>query len=115
MPLTPREAFRIGFVMRCADEGLTGEQVRERVEKAAALVEKRGGPLSALGGLAGHAGGLLLAAPLAAGVGGGYLAHKMVEDSVDEDDVRQQELIAELKHWARRAREQRKMRALAPG
>lgn len=112
--LTPREAFRIGFLMRCADEGLDAAGTQHRIEKAAALVEKQAGPLSALSGLAGHAGGLALAAPLALGAGGGLLASSLTSDSIDEDDVRQQELIAELKHWARRAREQRKMRALAP-
>jgi hypothetical protein len=119
MPLTPSEAFQIGFLLRCADEGLDAVGVRTRVEKAASLIEKRA--LSLTEGALGLGGqglntalGLGIAAPIGLGVLGGYLAHKGTEDNVNEEDIQKRELIAELHHWARRARESRRARQLLP-
>jgi hypothetical protein len=125
MPLTAVEAFRVGFALRCADEGLTKEAMAARVERAAALLEKRAGPLTDVTGAIKNIGsgaqalgssGLLWGAalPLGAGALGGHLLAKAVGDDVDEEDVRKREMIDELKHWARRAREHKKSRAILP-
>lgn len=117
--ITPREAFRIGFLKRCVDDGLTPAETRDRVEKAAAFLEKQAtGPVELAGGalnkMLGSAMTYGIALPVAAGVGGGYLANKLTEDDLDEDDVRKQELIDELRHWTRRANEQNKLKLLRP-
>jgi hypothetical protein len=119
MPLTPCEAFQIGFLTRCADEALTGTQVRTRIEKAASFIEKRAinltEGLANLGGMGFNTAlSLGIAAPVGLGVLGGVLANKATEDSISDEDVQKRELIDELKHWARRAREQRRMRQLLP-
>lgn len=117
--ITPREAFRIGFLKRCVDDGLTPVQTRDRFEKAAEFLEKQGTSMlgeagGALNKLLGSAATYGVALPIAAGVGGGYLANKMTEDDLDEDDVRKRELIEELQHWTRRANEQNKLKLMRP-
>jgi hypothetical protein len=110
--LTPREAFKIGFVLRCADEGLSATETSERVEKAAALLEKQAGLWDTTKGIGNLGWNIGVIAPLAVGLGGAYMLHKATEDTVDVEDLRKRELIAEMKHWARRAREQKKMKQL---
>ena len=114
--LTPLEAFRVGFLYKCADDGLTPDQIRQRVEVAASLVEKHAGLLGDLGSAASQLGTWgtagAIAAPIGVGAVGGYMAHKLQEDDLDEDDVKQQELIDEMRRWARRAHEQRKSKLL---
>jgi hypothetical protein len=34
MNLTEKEAFRLGFLARCAEEGLTGESLQSRIKNA---------------------------------------------------------------------------------
>src|SRR5947209_9355025 len=104
--MTPREAFKMGFARRCAEEGLTPEQAAARVEKAAAYLEKNANLLGDLA--AKHPMELAVGAPMAAGALGGWAAHQLTSHDVDEEDVRKRELIDELRHWARRAREQPK-------
>jgi hypothetical protein len=112
--MLPQEAFKVGFMLRCADEGLSPAEAQERIQKAAACMEKQSiqaltSGLQGLGdlGLAGAIG-----APVGLGVLGGYLLNKARESEVDEDDVRRDELIQELKHWTRRAKEQQKAKLL---
>jgi hypothetical protein len=97
-----RQAFKIGFLARCAEEGLTGEQVRERLQKAASL----------LGSLPDLATTAAVTLPVMAGAGLGYMAHRSAGRDVDEDDIRKRELIEELRHYARRARDQQKVKSL---
>lgn len=127
MPLTAREAFKVGFMLRCADEGLTPAQAQERIEKAAGFfkestrflepVVQAVKPLSTVAEtveankpVSKFLTNILWGAPLAVGAAGGYAAHKLTANDIDEEDVRKQELIDELRHWTRRAREQQKAR-----
>lgn len=69
--MTPRQAFKVAFLMRCADEGLTSEQIHQRVKTALSTMEKKalldnvpwGGAIGAwlgnkhVGGTAGTLGG----------------------------------------------------------
>lgn len=114
MSLTQRQAFKFGFLMRCADEGLTAEETLERVKTAAALAH--GEPLikealipEALnilykGGLLGLAGGAL------AGAGGGYMLAKATDKEVDPEEQKVNELIAAYRRNAARAEQMRKAR-----
>jgi len=123
MALTPREAFKIGFMMRCAEDGLGPAEVQDRIQKIAAALEKQAvlEPLSgktvssSLGGLDGLARlglGTAVTVPIGLGLLGGYLLNRAREAEVDEEDVRTRELIDELKHWSRRARERQKAKML---
>jgi hypothetical protein len=107
--MTPREAFKIGFIQACRDMQLTGEKAAALVEKAAVLSQTlfktpffeqlkntvdykrpafKWGLLSLLGGTT-----------------AGTIAGHMASPAVDADEVRKQELINELKHWSQRAKE----------
>lgn len=115
--MTPREAFKFGFLLACADRGESGEQVQRCMAKAAALLKGAGLPglgdvasaAQPLGNLAATA---AVALPIMGGAGLGYLAHRAAVPEVDEDDIKKQELIEELKHYARRAREHQRVKAL---
>lgn len=128
MPLTPEQAFKVGFLLRCGDEGLTAEEIAERV-KAAATMEKMAfpilGPLltgaatatgSFVGGLPGRAvqlagalapavGVAAVGAPVLAGAGLGYLGAKATaSDSDDLEQAKQDEIEGEYYRLAQEAR-----------
>jgi hypothetical protein len=102
--LSKREAFKVGFLLRCADEGLNEEQVNQRIEKLAFSILS---PTTA---------GILLAAgiglPLALGAGAGHVAAKAQEQPIDVDTVKKQELIAEYKRLTDLARQQKKLKMI---
>ena len=119
-----REAFKLGFLQRCADEGLTPAQVDGRIKLAAALLEKRGGGLADLAamvqanmtkadpkksrglGISPKAMALmgLVGLPIAAGTGLGMLGSKLQGDYLDPQDVERQELINQYDTLANRAK-----------
>ena len=125
--MTPREGFKYGFLLRCAEEGLTVKQAEAR---AAHGLEKRADFLGTLGsglasgisnaitgtaanipGWAMGAGGLGLAG---AAVGGGSLGYglaKMQEGDIDPQEVQREELIAAYRAQAELARRKAIMEA----
>jgi hypothetical protein len=129
MDVTASEAFRLGFLTRCAEEGLTGDALTARIKSAS---EKRSwvGPLAltlgALGlgdsiyrrGVVGGAGDVyrgalgLLGTSAAVGLGGGaaagYGLARATEPNVTDDDIRSQELAQTYKILANKARAKRK-------
>lgn len=134
MDITPQDAFKLGFLARCAEERLTGAALDARLEKVAefnkkAAPGKPGGgsnvikisPFEAGGGSLGGAASTLwqglsglLAVPTAASImaGGalGYGTAKMVEPNISEDDIKAQELAATYKMYAEKAKARRKLR-----
>jgi len=131
MSMTPNQAFKFGFLLRCADENLSEEETQARVKYAMDLLtgdgrvlpiehslvdrvignwEKRANPIT---GTLGAAAGLLKNlgfAGLAGGAGlgaiGGYTAAKMTDEDVDTEEMKKQELIAAYKQQAERIRRQ---------
>ena len=116
--MTPREGFKYGFLLRCAEEGLTVKQAEVRATRA---LEKHGGfdawdtAVSIGGGLKdlalGGAGkalswGIPLGIGTAAGAGalGGYGLAKLREGDTDPEEVQRQELIAAYRNQAELAR-----------
>ncbi len=104
MPMTDREQFKIGFLARCVEEGLTPAQTRERIKAAGVLGDVASGirnvamPLGLLGGVA------LAGAPIALGATAGYAASKMQEDPLILDKARSNEAVAEYLRLADQAR-----------
>lgn len=110
MDLTTKEAFRLGFLARCSEEGLTGQDLADRL---ASVTEKQ-----ALGGLFGGLGagangfatilGLPAAAGLLGGAGLGYGAAKLTDPGISADDIKAQELAETYRMYAAKARANRK-------
>jgi hypothetical protein len=123
MPLATKDAFKLGFLTRCADECLSAEDTAERIHRGAVMQKQAVAGVAAGAGL-GAAGaakglsslaktlwslggtGLLAGAGISAGVGGagGLLAAKMTERDVDADEYKKRELIQQYQEFAQRAR-----------
>lgn len=140
MDVSEKESFRLGFLTRCAEEGLTGDALDGRI-KAAAEMEKTalwplvyGAGILGLGGYAMHragvggigkgidgavsgAGTLMGLAPAAGLLGGaalGYGAARVTEPNVTDDDIKAQELADTYRIYAQRMRANRKARRYRP-
>jgi len=131
--MTNKEAFKFGFLMQCAKDGLTKEATHERAAQAMALVKVAKGwdipiisPLyrsaldlttSAIKGatptVVNAALLTALAGPPMVGAGGGYLAAQMQGDVYDEDTAKTDEEIAEYARSIDQLRRSRRQRQLA--
>jgi len=126
--LTSRQAFKVGFLRKCANAGLTIEETRAVVKQALATV-KSGGltdmatkPLEVATDLGGSAmktlgnlgvAGLMLAPPVAGGALG-YLASRLTDiDDTDVAAVKQKEIIDEYRRQAANLRRKRELRGIA--
>jgi hypothetical protein len=123
MEITEQDAFKLGFLTRCAEEKLTGADLDARLEKVAELNKKAAwgdGLLSSLG-LSGIQGGLkdsllaygaALSIPFGASILGGsalgYGAGKMVEPTINDDELKTRELVDTYKLYADKAKSRRK-------
>ena len=125
--LTPRESFKVGFLRRCANEGLTIEDTHERVKQANDTIKSAGiqdfltKPYNTVWDVVGGVGKevgttaknvALLAAlgiPLAGGYGLGRGA-AVITDVGEEDveAVKKKELIREYKLQAAKVRSRNK-------
>jgi hypothetical protein len=96
--MTKEQAFKAGFLMRCAEEGLSDEQTHERIMIGLAMEKAALHPIAAalapaVSGLGNIAVGLGVGLPVAAGIGGGYLAAKSTSDiDSDIDRLKEREL-----------------------
>lgn len=121
MPLTSREAFKVGFLARCAQDGLSPDETYARVKLACDTLEKRAilgtvidKTFSTGKGLAGYAvPAALLAPPVLGGLGGYALAKATDVDDTDVDAIKSRELIEEYRRQASRLRRQAAIRAYA--
>lgn len=111
MDISDKNAFRLGFLTRCAEEGLTGEALAGRI--AAASPEKTAGLTDLLKGL-GLAGGAAAGVGLLGGGALGYGAAKMTEPEITDDDIKQQELAETYRIYAERARAKQRARKYRP-
>ena len=118
MALDTRNAFKVGFLLRCAEAGVDPAST---IKAADGLLKQGDGgilsPLTSLfkpvGAVAGNALGLAaLGLPVGAGVLGGYLTHKATETPIDEQDVKDTELSDEYRRLARQARLNAKLKLL---
>lgn len=104
--MTPREIFKFGFLLRCADAGMTIEQTHELAKQL--LQEKRAfdylNPLKELATYPITTIGTALAGSGILGAAGGYTAAKMTDDDADPEEAKAQELVAAYKQYAEQAR-----------
>lgn len=104
-----KAAFKLGFLTRCAEEGLTGEKLAERLAGAEKIAEGGSG-LGALAALYGVPVGLGLLGGGAAGWG----AAKLMEPRLSDDEIKAQELAHTYKVYADRIRARRKAKQYRP-
>lgn len=110
MAMTELELFKYGFLLRCAEEGLTPDETAERVQQALQLT-KQADPIglgtaisTGVNGVAGL-GALGLAGAGALGAGAGWLGAKMTEPDTDPEEAKTQELIETYRLFAQQARQ----------
>lgn len=100
MAMTPQEAFKFGFLLRCAEEGLSPDEIADRIRlgitKQADIGKILGGVVSGGTNLA----ALGLAGSAALGAGGGYMAAKLTEPDADPAEAKTQELISAYRLYA---------------
>ena len=110
--MTNKEAFKIGFLMKCAEEGLTPSQVEERITQKVEMIKKAenvamvkkadpdsrglvGTGYDALKTILGKAWPLAVAAPWVVGGVGGYALSKAQDDIYSVEEAKKREEIAE--------------------
>jgi hypothetical protein len=116
MDVTEKEAFKLGFLHRCAEERLVGPALDQRISAAASFV-KSALELPSLSNSWNALGNIAYTPLMLATVGGGLAGHvagKMTEPDVDEDDLKARELAAAYKAYAARAKTNRKLRLYRP-
>ena len=120
--MTPQEAFKVGFLIRCAEEGLTPQQTEERIEKTAAAI-KQGkigdwmpSPSTFTDPLKWIANKALLAgivAPPAVGAAGGWALANAQDDEYNVDEAKKEEELAAYYRAIDQLSRSRRMRAAA--
>lgn len=123
--MSPQEAFKIGFLLSCADRGLTPEATHALVKEGLAkqalglgnvvgeMIEAPGRVLSAIGPTAINAGLLAgIGIPIAAGAGTGWAAAKLTDDDSNVDEAKTDEILAEYQRLTDQARRQTAMKQL---
>lgn len=116
MEMSEQDAFKLGFLTRCAEEKLTGDALNARLEKISQFTKKAVGlpGVPSLDDLKNLTLGYVAAMTLPFGasiLGGsalGYGAGKMVEPEIDEDEIRSRELADTYKLYADKAKSRRK-------
>ena len=114
LALTPCQMFKVGFLLRCADEGLSEEETDVRIKEASRFSEQyekqAEGPISGTLGTGAKAlKGLTLLSMLTAGLAGGvggYAAGSLTDKPIDPEDVKRQELISAYQQHTDRVRQQ---------
>lgn len=112
--MTPHDRFRLGFLLKCAEDGCTADQVRGRVKMAEGALATIKNTVKGLGGLA----SMPFMTPtkyglLAAAIGGpavGYTMAKAQEQDVDPELAKKQELIAAMRLQTEQARRRAALR-----
>ena len=103
--MTPKEAFRFGFMARCIEEGLSHEKTAELIKKADDNI------IGMLKEVTYPALGLALATPPAVGGLAAYFANKATDtDASDVEEIKQKELIESYSRMAQQLERQKALR-----
>ena len=135
--LTSQEAFKVGFMARCIEDGLSMDQIyslaktaADRMASAVKLASEKQAIVGPLLGALGYLGGsavnaakgigsaalgvglplALAAPPVLGGIAGAGLAKATDIDDTDVNEIKQRELLDEYKHQTARLRRQRAVR-----
>ncbi len=111
----PKMSFKLGFLARCAEEGLAGASLDMRV-KQATWASAAGEFLSSMPGLAASTAkgtavgaiGIPAALGLAVGGLGGYTAAQLATPPINVDELKAEELAATYSAYANRIRSRKK-------
>lgn len=111
--MSPREAFKVGFLLWCADRGFTPEQTRDFVKHAKSATKVAwwlgspvktilsvGGPLAGLAVLAG------IGTPVAVGGLAGHGLAKAIDNTKTIEEVKADEILAEYQRLINQAERQ---------
>jgi hypothetical protein len=112
--MDPREAFKIGFMARCIEEGLSQEKTAELMEKAAdgGLT----GLVNAAKAVAYPAAALALAAPPTLGGLAAYFKNKATDSDASEiEEIQQQEQAETYRRMADQLRRAKALRERKAG
>ncbi len=107
MALSPKEQFRFGFLLRCAEEGIGAAEINGRVKMAGTVRNIASTALDTLklwATLPLHVGALGLGGSALLGSAGGYGLAKATEEEIDPAEAKRQELIATYQQQADKAR-----------
>lgn len=108
MALSPKEQFRMGFLLRCAEEGIGATEIKGRVKMAVGPIRDIAGAalntLKLWATLPLHVGVLGLGGSALLGGAGGYGLAKATEEEVDPAEAKRQELIATYQQQADKVR-----------
>ena len=104
--LTPKEAFRLGFLLKCAELGLAPAAIREKTAAIKQSLMGIGDAISTLGLAPIPLAALQIAGGAGLGIAGGYGAAKLLEEDNDPEIAKKYELIAAYRQQAERARRQ---------
>tara|TARA_R110000751_G_scaffold62759_4_gene129716 strand:- start:416 stop:781 length:366 start_codon:yes stop_codon:yes gene_type:complete len=107
--MEPREAFKIGFMARCVEEGLSHEKTAELMEKAADSTLS--GIIDAAKSAIYPAVGLALAAPPTLGGLTAYFKNKTLDSDTDEvEEIKQKEMADSYRRMADQLRRSKALR-----
>jgi len=95
--MTPKEAFKIGFLEKCAKDGLSEDETLLRIRQAKFMLKSgiARGAWDTLRSMFGAAWPLALLAPPLVGVGGGAMLAKAQNDTFDKNEAYKREEISE--------------------
>lgn len=111
--MTPKEAFRLGFLTRCAEMSLSSEETNKLAKRASDLfLTKTAGPIADTVKSVGWP--LMLAglsAPVLAGSGAAYFQNKALDtDEADIDEIKKKELIETYQRMSEQLARKRRIR-----
>lgn len=104
--MQPREAFKIGFMARCIEEGHSTEKTAELMEKAA-----NGGLADAASKILYPALGLAIATPPTLGGLAAYFNNKATDtDATHIDEIKQKELVDSYRRMTDQLKQRKMLR-----
>lgn len=119
--MTPREEFKVGVLLQCAERGLDVEQTLSHIEKCATIIDsvrntltwpltfardtiQNMGPTALLAGTA---------IPIGAGLTAGWGLAKATEPEVDVEEIKARELLNEYSRLTEQAKRRQAMSSLS--
>src|SRR6056297_3719453 len=110
-----RDAFKIGFLARCVEEGLSPEATHDLAKSAADCFDKYASGfkdiVDAAKGIAYPTAMLAAAAPIALGGGAAYFKNKATDtDATDIEEIKQKELLDTYNRMAEQLERQKQLR-----